>query len=241
MNDTFTVTVGEFEGPLDLLLSLIEERKMLISDVSLVAVADEFIEFVRRQDTFPAGQAAHFILTAATLLLLKSRALLPVLELTDDEEADVRTLEKRLALYTIFRTAARSLAALPGRSFISGVAKEKTPVFAPGNELAISTLGSAIEEVLARAPRREQRKEVSVKSVISLDVMMGRLAERIERALSVTFQDFVGSPEDKREIVVGFLAVLELVKRGLLAVEQDAHFSDITMSYAGGAKPPRYD
>lgn len=241
MNQPFTVTVGEFQGPLDLLLTLIEERKMLISDVSLVSVADEFIEYVRRQESFPAGETAHFVVVAATLLLLKSRALLPVLELSEDEEQDIHQLEKRLALYALFRNAARTLASLTSPSYFGGLAKDTTPVFSPSKDASVQALNQAILEVLARAPKAEKRKEISVKTVISLEAMMNRLAERIERALSVTFKDFVGSPEDKREIVVGFLAVLELVKRGLLAVEQEAQFSDITMSYSGAAQPPRYD
>lgn len=241
MNHVFTVTIGEFQGPLDLLLTLIEERKMLISDVSLVTVADEFIEYVRRQESFPAGETAHFVVVAATLLLMKSRALLPVLELSDDEEQDIHQLEKRLALYALFRNAARTLGTLTQRSYFGGLAKDNTPVFSPSPDMNLTSLHRAAFEVLERAPQAEKKKEISVKTVISLEAMMNRLAERIERALSVTFKDFVGSPEDKREIVVGFLAVLELVKRGLVAVQQDTQFSDITMSYSGSVQPPRYD
>ena len=237
----FQVTVGDFEGPLDLLLTLIEERKMLISDVSLSKVADNFIAFIKTQDRFPAGQAAHFILVAATLLLIKSRSLLPVLTLSDDEEEDIHDLEKRLALYKIFRDAGRALGAMRQRLFFGGLKRDTAPVFAPAPDMTLEALHHALSEALMRSPTIEKKKEVSVKGAISLEDMMTRLASRIERALSVTFKDFVGSPEDKREIVVGFLAVLELVKRGMLLADQGEHFTDISLSYAGAAKPPRYD
>ena len=237
----FEITVGEFTGPLDLLLTLIEERKMLVSDVSLAQVADEFIEFIKSQDTFPAGQAAHFILVAATLLLIKSRSLLPVLSLTKDEEEDISDLEKRLALYTIFRSAGRTLGTLHQRLFFGGLKRDTTPLFSPSPDMSAEALQSAMNDVLQRAPRKETKKELVVEAVVSLEEMMQSLATRIERVLSVTFKEFVGSPEDKREIVVGFLAVLELVKRGTLLVEQSAHFSDITLHYSGASRPPRYE
>lgn len=241
MTSEFRVKVGEFNGPLDLLLTLIEERKMLVSDVSLSKVADDFITFVREQDRFPAAEAAQFILVAATLLLIKSRSLLPMLTLSDEEEEGIDDLEKRLSLYKVFRDAGRKLGTLTGRLYFGGLKRDTDPVFAPAPDMTIENLSSALNEVLMRAPQKEEKKQVSVKTVVSLEDMMSRLSERIQRALSVTFEEFVGSPEDKREIVVGFLAVLELVKRGMLLVEQERQFADITMSYHGAARPPRYE
>ena len=78
-NAGFTVSAGYFEGPLDLLLSLIEELRMLVSDVSLSEVADAFLAYVSSKESLPVGETAHFIVVAATLLLLKSRSLLPIL------------------------------------------------------------------------------------------------------------------------------------------------------------------
>lgn len=240
-SDEFQVQVGEFLGPLDLLLTLIEERKMLVSDISLSKVADDFIAFVKKQVVFPAGQAAQFILIAATLILIKSRTLLPVLSLSDDEEENIADLEKRLALYKIFRDASRVMGHMTGRMYFGGQKRDINPVFAPAPDMTGENVYRALDDVLKRIPRKEVRKEIMVKTVISLEEMMTRLSERIEKALSVTFTDFVGSPEDKREIVVGFLAMLELVKRGLVLVEQDAHFTEITMSYHGTIQSPRYD
>ncbi len=237
----FQVNMGEFSGPLDLLLTLIEERKMLVSDVSLSKVADDFVAFVKSHDSFPAGQAAHFILIAATLLLLKSRSLLPVLSLTEEEEENISDLEKRLSLYKIFRNAGRTLGQLDRRLFFGGLKRDISPLFSPSPDLGVESIQEAITAVLMRAPQQEKKREVSIKSVISLDEMMGNLASRLEQALSTTFKDFVGSPEDTREIVVGFLAVLELVKRGTLLVEQEGRFSDITLHYAGAPRAPRYD
>lgn len=242
MEADFRVKMGDFEGPLDLLLTLIEERKMHISDVSLANVADDFIGFVRDQSAFPAEQAASFILTAATLLLLKSKALLPVLSLTDDEEEDIKDLEHRLSLYKVFRDISRVLGKLEGRIFFGGQKKDLEPLFSPAPDMNPQALHDSLQEVLRHAPTPAEKKpEAVVAPVLSLEEMMTRLGERVEKALATTFNEFVGSPEDKREVVVGFLAVLELVKRGMLLAEQLNQYGDIQLEYAAKPSAPKYD
>lgn len=242
MHSAFTVKIGEFEGPLELLLSLIEDRKMHVSDVSLSAVAEDFIQYVKNEPTFPIGQASHFIVVAATLLLIKSKALLPTLSLTEEEQGDIQDLEQRVRVYQVFRDIAKKLGALTGTPlYFGGLARDKTPLFAPAPDISTENIHSAIQNALASAPRIEKKKEIAIKTIVSLEEMMGRLSQRIERTLSLSFKDFVGSPEDKREVAVGFLAVLELVKQGMLLVEQHEKFADISIEYAGTPKAPRYE
>ncbi len=214
---------------------------MLISDVSLSSVADDFLGYIQRQVAFPMGQAAQFILVAATLLLLKSRSLLPVLSLTKEEEGDVKDLERRLALYQVFRNAARGIAALGERMFFGGGSRVVDPLFTPSQDLSLQAIQEAARRALESAPQEVKRDEVAVKSVISLEEMIDRLSNRIEKAIQMTFRDFSGAhTADKREIVVGFLAMLELFKRGLLLVEQEQSFGDISIAYNGVAKTPRF-
>lgn len=241
MSQEFTVKIGEFQGPLDLLLSLIEERKMHISEVSIAKVADEFIQFVRQQQSFPADQAAHFVLIAATLLLIKSRSLLPVLTLTDEEEEDIKDLEHRLNLYKVYKEVARKIGALKGALFFGGLKKDTDPIFSPSSDMTKQNLYDSLAGVLRQAPTPEKKQETNVAPVVSLEEMMTNLAERVEKAFTMTFSDFVGTPEDRREIVIGFLAVLELVKRGFVTAEQNDRFSDITMNYAAPPSKPKYD
>lgn len=238
MSDGFAVKVRDFEGPLDLLLSLIEDRKMLISDVSLSSVADEFLKYIETRGGFPIGEAAQFVVVSATLLLLKSRALLPVLSLTQEEEGDIQDLEYRLRLYQAIREATRNFRT-NGRMYFGGGARITDPIFMPSKDLTQANVDEAINRVLANAPRIEKRSEVSVKTVMSLEEMMERLEERIQKALHLTFKDFAGGV-DKREIVVGFLAMLELTKRGLLLVNQERSFGEITMNYSGEVSAPKY-
>lgn len=242
MSSVFTLKINDFEGPLDLLLSLIEERKFLVNDVSLTTVADDFLSYLKSQPAFPMGQAAHFVLVAATLILLKSRSLLPVLSLSEEEEGDVRDLEFRLRIYQVFRDAAKGLGAFSSRMFFGEGARIDEPMFSPSSDLSLEHITEAASRVLENAPRVVLTREVSVRSIVTLEEMMQRLSERIEKAISLTFKEFAGtSKTDRKELVVGFLAMLELVKRGMLAVSQEASFGEITMNYQGSMQPPNFE
>ena len=236
----FTVRTHSFDGPLDMLLTLIEERKMLISDVSLAQVADDFLAYVSTQDTYPLGDTAQFLVVAATLLLIKSRALLPVLELSKDEEGDIVDLEKRLKLLSLIRASAGTWGQSRRRFLAPGI-DVREPLFVPPRDLSVESLQGAVREVLAHAPRAEVRDEVTVDPVVSLDAMIERLTERVQRAIRLSFSEFTEGATNAKEVVVGFLAMLELVKRGFAEVEQREHFDEITIEYTGTTEPPRYE
>src|SRR5690242_7983178 len=89
ISGVYTVKTPAFEGPLDLLLDLIEKHKLAISEISLAKVADDYIAYVKTFSEFPVAMSAHFILVASTLLLIKSRSLLPNLALSDDEKGSI--------------------------------------------------------------------------------------------------------------------------------------------------------
>ena len=109
MIDRFTLETEAFAGPLEALLNMIEDRKMSISDVSLSDVTDAYLAYVEKLPEMPLAETAQFILVASTLLLIKSRTLLPSLELSVEERESVEELERRLARYAIIRNAAKAL------------------------------------------------------------------------------------------------------------------------------------
>jgi len=96
---SYTVKTGVFEGPLDLLLDLVTKRKLFVNDVSLAQVTDDFIKYLEEHEEFPIGESAEFIVVASTLMLIKSRSLLPMIKLTDEEEESIHDLEDRLVVY----------------------------------------------------------------------------------------------------------------------------------------------
>ncbi len=230
MDTTYHVKTDVFEGPLDLLLSLIEKRKLLINDISLATVADDFIAYIENHTEFPMAETAHFILVGSTLLLIKSKSLLPTLMLTEEEEASIEDLEHRLALYKRYKELSVHIAARFGKKplFFKLPVKLREPVFAPDAAMTIAGLHEAIAGVLARKPESQRETQATVKKVMSLEEMIEQLHARVQSSIRMSFQEFSGAKsKEKVEIVVSFLALLELIKRGAVQAKQDEHFSDI--------------
>lgn len=241
---TFTIKHEHFEGPIEVLLELIEKRKLFVNDVSLGAVTEEFISYMRNRGMHP-DETANFLAVAATLILIKARSLLPNLELTTEETASISDLERRVALYQIISEVSGELIRSYGKKVsFEGVRRMQSIVFAPDTNLAIEDLSGLILGAVSRAPVEAPKKpEAHVFKTISISEVLQTLTLRIERALeniqgSISFNSVrVHSPDEddksqKVYTIVSFLGMLELVRRGLLAAEQQELFSDIALQKA---------
>ncbi len=109
MSSAFSIKTETFEGPMELLIELVEKRKLLINDISLAAVTDEYMQTVSSMQELSLPNTSQFITLAATLLLIKSKSLLPILDLTSEEEASIDDLEERLKRYQLYRDASLDL------------------------------------------------------------------------------------------------------------------------------------
>lgn len=232
----FAAQTPVFEGPLEALLNLIEERKLSVSEVSLAKVADDFIAYAKRYEEFPIAESARFLLTASTLLLIKSKSLLPSLTLSEEEKTDIGELARRLALYQKVRGYGNALRARFGKNrMFLPEARERTPVFAPDAALTPVVLQTALQALLRQIPRPEVLAKVVVDKIISLNEVITRLTERVAAGIRLSFREFAEGSENRqsagwrKEIIVSFLALLELVRRGALRVTQEKHFDDILM------------
>lgn len=237
----FSIKTDSYEGPFEVLLDLIEARKLLVNELALANITEDFIQHVRAQEAFPVAETANFIQIAATLLLIKSKSLIPDLIFTDDENADVDDLKRRLTAYEKIREASRELSRIFGRNMMLP-AGERPPevVFAPSRDLSAAALAEALARVLAAREEVESLPEVRVKPLVTIEEMMDRLAKRVESAMTLSFKDFAGSAKEKVEVIVSFLALLELVKQGAVAAEQFDTYGDIRISHTSTNSAPRY-
>jgi segregation and condensation protein A len=239
----FTVTVGKISGPLDIVLDLVEKRKLFVNDVSLAHITDDYVAFIQASDTIPLEERAGFVAVASALLLLKARSLLPSFAFTRDEELQVTELRRDLERYAYFRTKARSLEKRwgtiyapeqkrDGRKSLS-LSRTDTYIFAPGKDVTREHLLFSIQSLLHALPTFSQSlKETTVKSIKSIEQVVVELIERVSRAMKTNFKESIkGSP--KAEVVVYFLAMLELVKRGVIDATQD-DTDGITLTKVGG-------
>lgn len=228
MEGTYTVKTQVFEGPLDLLLELVTKRKLFVNDVSLAQVTDDFIKYINEHEEFPISESAEFILIASTLMLVKSRSLLPMLELTEEEEESIHDLESRLQVYARIKELSVGIKNIFGKTIIfeKEARKIENVIFAPDSKTDKENLLLSLQRVMDALPKQESLPKVVVKKVISLEEMIERLAERISKASRLSFKDFHGQKgamtyENKVSVIVGFLAMLELVKRGAIKVTQE--------------------
>lgn len=229
------VKTSVYEGPLDLLLELVEKRKLLINDVSLAQVTDEFIARVNAMPELPVGDTAEFVSLAATLLLIKSRSLLPTLELSDDESRDIKELEYRLEVYKIIKEASKNLGALSNNYLYEGTPLPQEPLYVKDPTATAQSLRQAAQTLIAGFPTTLAMPKVAVKKIISLEEMIERMASRVSSAFRMSFREFTKShgakevAEQKHGVIVSFLALLELVKQGILKASQSDNFGDITL------------
>jgi len=217
----YSVKTSVFEGPLGLLLDLVEKRKLFVSDVSLAQVTDDFIKYIETHEEFPISESAEFIVVASTLMLIKSRSLLPNLALTEEETASIEDLELRLKLYARVKELSVEIKKAFGKNIIfeKSPSKKDVVVFSPDSKTDIANLSQALFKMLETLPKKETVPKATVRKMISLEETIEKLAQRISKAGKMKFCSFAG--KDKISIIVGFLAMLELVKRGALRVSQE--------------------
>jgi segregation and condensation protein A len=247
MEGQFTVKAGEFEGPIEVLLRLIEEKKLHASQVSLAAVADDFIGYMQKLDgpstslRVNKSEVANFIYVASTLMLIKSLSLLPTLQVTPEEKESIEDLERRLKLYQRVKDLSVHVKERFGRNviFLRETSKTITPVFAPTAEVTTPGILASLKNLLANFPKPELTPQVIIKKVISLEEAIESLTRRVQTALRTSFRRAMGDQKEKVNIIVGFLGLLELVKRGIVSVEQGEHFSDIQIE-TSQTDIPRY-
>lgn len=239
----FKIKTEVFEGPLDLLLSLVEKRKLFISDISLAAVTDEYINHINRLPEYSMDDRSQFILIASTLLLIKAKSLLPNISLTEDEKGSIEDLELRLKELEVMRKQSLEIRKIFGTNvlFFQENSPEREVFFNPGEDVKISNISEAISRVLNSLPKTEPAlPKLKVQKVVSLEEMMDTLTNRIKSAIKMSFSDFSGKGKaEKVNVIVSFLALLELVKQGTLDAKQNGLFDEIEMeSYHVGT--PHY-
>ena len=240
--EIFAIKTDTFEGPLELLIELVEKRKLLINNISLATVTDEYIARVSDMQEQSLPNTAQFITLAATLLLIKSKSLLPVLELSDEEEATIGDLEERLRLYQIYRDISLTLQTDFGAQsmYEPEFTPPREPVFLPDEFCTLPSIIEGMERAISNLPQEVVKPIVKVKSSISLEDMMDKLRRRIENQMRTSFFEIRRREPERKNVIVGFLAILELFKQGDVLITQISRFEDIEMELERGSTPKYY-
>jgi segregation and condensation protein A len=239
----FAIKTETFEGPMELLIELVEKRKLLINDISLAEVTDEYMATVSAMQELSLPNTAQFITLAATLLLIKSKSLLPVLDLTEEEEGSIEDLELRLKQYQIYRDAGLTIQQAFGKMMMYDpeYTPPREPLFVTDDFCSQHALGEAMGRVLSSLPKAAAEKpKARVRPTISLEDMMERLQKRIETQMQTRFSEIRATETEHKNVIVGFLAILELFKQGNVIITQSSRFEDIHMELEQAGTPRYY-
>jgi segregation and condensation protein A len=238
----FAIKTEAFEGPMELLIELVEKRKLLINDISLATVTDEYMRTVSAMQELSLPNTVQFVSLAATLLLIKSKSLLPVLDLTEEETASIEDLEDRLKKYQVYRDISLELQLRFGKtnSYTPEFTPPNEPVFIPDTHCNTSALQDAMQEVLTALPKVEVKPVAKLKPTVSLEDMMDKLRKRIETQVLTKFSDIRAREPEHKNVIVGFLAILEIFKQGNIIITQANRFEDIHMELDKQGIPKYY-
>lgn len=227
---SFAVEQEAFQGPLALLLSLIDERKLEITQVSLAQVADAFLARLQEVEV-PEDEMAEFLVVAARLIYLKSRELLPYLQFADEEEAADR-LEDRLRAYKEFVEAAKRLEERWGRATMHVrpfVRVKKEEAFRPSQNITSFSLHDAFEVILRRLAPFFALREQRVTRTVSVEERVQSLRDVLAVRAKMHFTELVAEVTEKADVVVNFLALLEMLRRREVTIVQEDSFGNIVI------------
>ncbi len=224
------VKLPQFEGPLELLLELITKEKLEINQIALASITDQYLSAISNIEVHPS-ELADFLLVAATLLLIKSRNLLPQLDLTAEEQEEIVLLEKRLKEYQRYLEASKKLklileknSVIFTRSLWQGYSVGFYPPKVPPTTNDLSRYLWKLVEELTALLRPPETKTMA--RIISVEEKIKEILSRIENAARLTMDEIVSS-RSKAELILAFLAILFLFRQKVIILSQSSSFGPI--------------
>lgn len=219
----------KFEGPLDLLLSLIQDKKLEITDIALAEVTEPYMRALQKRESWlKPAEMADFLVIASRLLLIKSRVLLPLFDWEDDEE---ESLTAQLRMYKLYADAAQVVDAIAKKGACSfgrpRALREAEAAFSPPPKLSSLMLTRAMMDVIAQLEPLRRIPEKIYRRVASLQERIGYIHDLIKKRRMLSFAYLLGKERHRSEVVVNFLAVLELAKQHRVVARQKDNFADI--------------
>lgn len=221
------VKLEQFTGPLDLLLQLIEQDQLNITEISLTRVTEQFFAYLDTLGASRPDELADFLVIATKLVYLKSKQLLPALQ---PEVGEGPSLADQLKMYARYREASKFIEELWNRGTVAYGRIEprivSTEFVLPNNAVA-GELTKAMVWLLNRLKPVNPLPEVSIDRTISVRQKVESIFNSLKQLGKLTFSKLLGRAENRTDLIVSFLALLELVKHGRVSIEQSDSFSEM--------------
>ncbi|MDP3741279.1 MAG: segregation/condensation protein A, partial [bacterium] len=204
--------------------------------ISLAAVTEHFLQYLRAQTTLSPHELADWLAIAAKLLVIKSKALLPTLALPEEDELDATNLAWQIYQYKRFKEATkilREFEAKQAQSWGRHTSFVEKITFFPDTSVTASALLGAMKYLAKTLEEIVKIPKKILEEVITITQKIDHLQKLIREKMELKLRDLLGSAKSKTEIIVTFLALLEMVKQKILSVEQETIFSDIIIKKQG--------
>ncbi|MEK7114522.1 MAG: segregation/condensation protein A [Patescibacteria group bacterium] len=227
----YELRIEKFSGPIEKLLELIEEKKLEITELNLAEATADFLNYIKKIENIEPRLLADFVVVAAKLLLIKSKALLPNLQLTEEEEKDIKDLENRLKIYRQFKPAIDHIKRLSEqkRILISQPLFSRRPtIFYPSENLKVNELYKAIKGIFENFKQFQNETKIIRSSLVTLEEKIEEIVNRLGIE-SLNFEELT-KEKPRSEIIVLFLALLHLLAKQSIKIEQKEKFSDIMIT-----------
>ena len=229
--------IDKFEGPLGLLLQMIEKEELDITEICLAKIADQYIDYIRSSKGMEPEEMADFLVVAAKLLLIKSKALLPFLK--GEVEEEIKEFEDQLRMYKEFLAAAKKVEAIIGkkrfsfaREFNRASILANAHIFSPPRKLIAQDLASLFNEIIKSVKQPELLEEKNLEQIVNIEDKILAIQQLLIDRIKVSFNHILAGEQNKTHIIVSFLALLELIKQKNVVVAQGDLFGEIEINRA---------
>ncbi|PKM91279.1 hypothetical protein CVU82_01620 [Candidatus Falkowbacteria bacterium HGW-Falkowbacteria-1] len=230
------IKLDKFQGPLSLLLRIIEKEELDITSINLAKIANEYLDYIKNSENILPERMADFLLMASKLLYIKSKALLPYL-FNEEDEGEIEDLEKQLKMYKEFVDLSHKIQKIIGKkrfSFSRILNKNNRrfsflgDYFFPPKNIKQDDLKNSFLKILDRIEKEDEKlEEETIKAEVSIEERISFIKNLINQKIKINFTRILKEAKSKTEIIVNFLAVLELSKQRQLIFQQSELFSDI--------------
>ena len=226
------IKVDQFEGPLDLLLQLIEGQQMDVSTLALAKVTEQFLLYVKNLQEKNPINLADFLIIAAKLLVIKSKSLLPNLELGIEEEETAFDLTAQLLIYKKYKEVAKYLKKLDlhrKQSWTRDVDFSDRVTFLPDPEINPQALSQSLRHLASELKEIVKLPQQVMREVVSISEKIAHIQKLISDTVETSLSNLLKEAKSKTEIIVTFLALLELSKQRIVTIEQNEMFGDVVI------------
>ncbi|MCF7820455.1 MAG: segregation/condensation protein A [Candidatus Pacebacteria bacterium] len=231
------IKLEKFQGPLGLLLKLIEKEELDITEIGLAAICDQYIAYIENNRQIKTEEMADFLYVAAKLLYIKSKALLPYLY-SEDEEAEIDDFKLQLRMYKEFVKATENVREMTSGKrflFVKNINQKqiRKQLLANASFIAPDNVDkNRLKQVFADflkslQPKIEKLKEEKIKRVVTIEERIDYIKNILDKKHKYNFNKLISGSQDKTEIIVNFLAILELAKQRQLVFKQVSLFGEI--------------